>query len=962
MRAFPVLCLAISLVCRAAGGPCADGGGVAVFAKQVAEHARRGGISVRQAAEAFRSAGIAGFDCHYREKTVGELVAGGLRPANFYGDMKFLAPDGGVAQTEEFIAAAVRYGVPRVMILPDEFTGNGDEADFARIVSGVRMFVSRATARGLEVTTEDYGYFRTHQNPCGHVAYIRRLLKAVPALRLTLDSGNLHRTEGREAILGLLREEKDRVSHVHLKDLGAQDASGRCPHVTLGGGEVPNMGIVALLRESGYRGWYTLENLVGEDLLADAKRQLTTLRGWLDGKGLAPGLSRRYVFDQPTRTPVVFGGWSKAENAQADDYCIWLDIHYDNGEAVWGRKAPFTPGTHGWEESRGVFVPTRPIRKIGMSVLYRNGAGRPNPGGTVEFRDVFLERREGKGERFPLCRLTDRPFSNADEFSEDVLQGGTVKREKRLVPRTDEMVSPVRSGQVEIWTADSMERVTPLTFPRPGCSRKIALSLAKRERESAQVLLSAAADVEWTSAELEMPVLKSKSGGILRGTVTWQRQGYLAREYGANPHPFTFPKEEKWFPDPLLPPAPMRVRKASTQGAWITVHAEPDAEAGTYAGEILVKERGTVRGRVPVTVKVEPFALPKTFGLETAYALMDGFLRALYPDDFKAKKREAIDIMLDHRLNPDDISRTTPPDIDDLLYARERGMNRFNILNVVPPPKDPKARWVLVAEPEEIFNDAFYDSFMGVVKPYVEELRRYGLDRMAYVYGFDERTKEFYPGIDDFWKKMKRDIPGIPLMTTAKNYKDYVAGQTNLPGVVTGDWYCPTTRAYDSAASDRLRAMGKKVWWYVCCSPYHPYANFSSWEYPPIEGRLLGWMTWRWRADGFLFWIVNKWHGNAKFSEDVTYFPHYSTYNGNGMPGDGIMLFPGERHILPSIRLAQCRDAVEDYEYLQAVAQRIGRKAADDACDEIITSLTGYSRDPGAIRAVRRKLARCLVP
>ena len=673
------------------------------------------------------------------------------------------------------------------------------------------------------------------------------------------------------------------------------------------------------------------------------------------------GYHREYNYDKPSTLPIVFGGWSKAENAEAEDYCIWLDIRYENGEAVWGRKAMFEKGTHDWEQARGVFAPKRPVKQISLNVLYRNGKSLPKPKGKVQFRDVFMERRVGTGEEFKLCSFTDRPYSNTEEHSTDVFRGTSVKRIKKLVPCADEPNSPVASGKVEVWTEDSMTLVTPLTFPRADASRSISLSLAKRERESAQVLLSTAADVEWIAAELEMPLLKNADGVAFKGTVIWQRQGYLAREYGANPHPNAFPKNEKWFPDPLMPPAPMRVRRASTQGAWITVYAEHDAEAGVYTGEILVKEGGKVCGRVPVEVTVEPFSLPKTFGLETAYALMDGFLKGVYPEGYKMKKREAIDMMLDHRLNPDDISRTTPPEIEDLLYARERGMNRFNILNVVPPPKSPKERWVLVAKPEEIFNDKFYDYFIGVVKPYVAKLREHGLDKLAYVYGFDERTKEFYPGIDEFWNKLKRDVPGIPLMTTAKNYRDYVAGCTNLPGVVTGDWYCPTTKAYDLAASDRLRAMGKKVWWYVCCSPYHPYANFASWEYPPVEGRLLGWMTWRWRADGFLFWIVNKWHGTYRFKEDDTYFPDYRTYNGNGMPGDGIMMYPGEHHIFASIKLAQCRDAEEDYEYLQLAAAKSGRDGADAACDSIIKSLVEYTRDPASIRTARKRLVKMII-
>ena len=101
-----------------------------------------------------------------------------------------------------------------------------------------------------------------------------------------------------------------------------------------------------------------------------------------------------------------------------------------------------------------------------------------------------------------------------------------------------------------------------------------------------------------------------------------------------------------------------------------------------------------------MTARVEDFSLPETFGMQTAFSVMDGFTRAQYPDRFREKRRESWDIMLDHRLNPDDISRTTPPEIGDLVHARSRGMNRFNILNIVPPPKDPKRKWVCAAPRE----------------------------------------------------------------------------------------------------------------------------------------------------------------------------------------------------------------------------------------------------------------------
>ena len=251
---------------------------IAVFAKQIQEHAKRNGLTVRAAAEAFKAAGVSGFDCAYTEPDVPELIAGGLQPASFYGGMKYLAPDGGAAQTEAFVAAALKYKVPRVMMLPDEFTGNGDEADFEKIVAGTRRFVDRATACGLTVTTEDFGYYRTHQNPCGHVVYIRRLLDAVPKLMLTVDSGNLHKLEGRTAILDLTRTEINRIRHMHLKDFGPKGADGKHPYASLGTGEVPNREVLRLVNSTGYDGWYTLEDLVGDDFIADARRQIAFVR------------------------------------------------------------------------------------------------------------------------------------------------------------------------------------------------------------------------------------------------------------------------------------------------------------------------------------------------------------------------------------------------------------------------------------------------------------------------------------------------------------------------------------------------------------------------------------------------------------------------------------------------------------------------------------------------------------
>ena len=672
------------------------------------------------------------------------------------------------------------------------------------------------------------------------------------------------------------------------------------------------------------------------------------------------GLWKTFVYDKPSKEPIVFGGESRSENACALDYCIYLDMWYEDGTPEWGVRAEWRQGTHGWEKTAHAFVPKKPVRKIEFFAFLRRGSGK------AEFRDLWLERRKGNCDILSVSRRTMRPFCDGDRLSFEIFEGD--KTAKRVVD-VPAGLRPFFSGAVPrdgfgVWTTDSMRRVTPLTFPTGAelaASKTVTVELAKRERESFQLQVTCGGDVEWTCGGVTLPALKNEKGEVLKGEFKWERVGYVAREPGYLLHPCGVDEEEMWLPDPLLPAAPFRVRKASTQGLWFTVYAAPDAVPGVYAGDVVVTEGGAVKATVRVSVRVLDFALPATFGFKTAFCVMDGFTRAQYGDaKWKEMKRQSWDVMLDHRLNPDDISRTSPPEIADLLHARERGMNCFNILNIVPPPKDPKTLWVCFTSPEATFNDAFYGEFKARLAPYVAELRKHDLLKYAYLYGFDEREKDYYAGIDKLWKRLKVDFPEIPVMTTAMMYKDLAEGTVQSPYLETTDWFCPLTSVYRPELSAKLRAKGKQVWWYTCCGPTAPYANMASLEYPAVEGRLLGWMAHLYDSDGLLFWHVNFWHGNPNLDEGDTFFPDWHTYSELKMPGDGIFLYPGKEHVLPGIRLALVRDGVEDYEWLQLAAAKAGKEATDAEIRTLVTSMTEYTRDPAKLRAVRRRIANLI--
>ena len=704
------------------------------------------------------------------------------------------------------------------------------------------------------------------------------------------------------------------------------------------------------------------------------------------GKGA--GARQELLYATPDRTPVVFGGWVRSKDTVAHPQ-FYLDIEYADGTWEWAVNVSWRTGTHDWRRGIKVFEPKKPIRHISAFLLLRDGEG------TAWFDDMFLARRNPGFELMEIERTTERPFRDVDYarivFGRDLswqVNGASQvsgKGKEALVPiststgeiaiRLDDgktnVVSKVavppstlrpntlQLDEVTVWTADSMRMVTPLTFPdanERSRAPSISLELAGRERESAQVMISTGDAKELEVVEVRLLPLVSV-GAPLKGGVTWNRIGYLARDPGYSPHALGANPEERWLPDPLLPPKPFKVRKGATQGIWLTVQAAADAKPGRYVGAVMLLSAGKVLAKVPVSVRVRAFALPERFGMGTSFSVMDGFTRAMYPDRFAEMRRQSHDLLLDSRINPDDISRTTPPSVEDVAYWRSRGMSTYNLLNYVPPPSDPKQKWVCTTSKDEAFKPALYEYVKGKLASLVAELRRRGLLEGAYIYGFDERGKEFYKGIENLWHQWRKDFPDVPMMTTAFMFKDLADGAKETDELYATDWHCPLTPVYKEALADKYRAKGRKVWWYVCCGPKCPYANFASLEYPWADGRLLGWMTWRYRADGLLYWHVNYWTRKGLLKDYDTFFPGWKTGNSLRMPGDGIMLYPGEKEIWPSVRLAEVRDGEEDWEWLRLAAKAAGEDKVMESAGTLIHTMRKYERSPDKIRAARTRLA-----
>ncbi|HUU27210.1 MAG TPA: DUF4091 domain-containing protein [archaeon] len=401
-----------------------------------------------------------------------------------------------------------------------------------------------------------------------------------------------------------------------------------------------------------------------------------------------------------------------------------------------------------------------------------------------------------------------------------------------------------------------------------------------------------------------------------------------------------------WWPDALLPVEEMYAEPGECMPVWINLKSKADTEPGTYRGALAVWVNGSRAGSIPLEVQVYDVALPTETTIRTAFATSDDLIAEIHGGKLpKGMLRRYHQFVADHRLNVDNIYRSEPPDIETVEYFARRGqLNAFNL----------KYIGGRIENIDRVNNDAYLESLAGMLDPYVAELRQRGLADKAYLYGFDEIGGEMYAAVKRTFAFLKKRYPEIPTMTTGRDASFGI--DSGLEEEV--DIWVPLTPVYDLERAKATRARGKEVWWYICISPPHPYANWFI-EYPAIEPRLLWWMTYQQRVPGFLYYLTNLRHGQTELmhlnGHNKTNWNPASWRTANG---DGCFIYSGPEGPISTIRFENIRDGIEDTELLFLLEKRLGDSGAAgiSMCNELITSLTDYTRDVEKFAAVRLSL------
>ena len=213
-------------------------------------------------------------------------------------------------------------------------------------------------------------------------------------------------------------------------------------------------------------------------------------------------------------------------------------------------------------------------------------------------------------------------------------------------------------------------------------------------------------------------------------------------------------------------------------------------------------------------------------------------------------------------------------------------------------------------------------------------------------------------------------------VTTEKDSVEYLSRYVNvwtsvftaitprdLSGKLTGVLYMQTTKQDKASGelSERLAAFktenGHELWSYVACEPKYtsPYQNVLLFN-DGTEARTMFWTTYMQGATGFLYWHVSYYDvaGNTTYAMRC---PISKTG-----PGDGILIYPGSAYNqldpIPSIRLLNMRDGIEDYQFLTMLEEAMGAEYADELVSHIVTSSVTFTRDDDEVYAARSFLLR----
>jgi len=485
-----------------------------------------------------------------------------------------------------------------------------------------------------------------------------------------------------------------------------------------------------------------------------------------------------------------------------------------------------------------------------------------------------------------------------------------------------------------VWVAPSLVRVRPTDAVQSATT--MSLYAAKGETESFQIIVQAPAG-GLSNVNVQAPDL----GGP---QVTLYRENYLYLSSGSGDWSSNRnkPLGPGYYPDALVPfinpntgqpltggtivGAPFAVAAGQNQPVWVDVYVPPSTPAGTYSGTFTVT---SAQGNASVTLslRVWNFTLPLKPALKSCFMYWGtssgGQNRGVLQSDSE---------LLRNRLNPVSTSTSYERQLIDTLGLQSVSLpfwsNASNSGTMDPAPS--------------------VSSIQAAKAPHQQDL-------YFYCYSADEISSSSLYSTIQAWGRNLHSAGVDQLITMSPVPALYDDGSGTGRSAV--DVWVMLPKMYDASRSyvQYVQQKGDKTWSYNCLQQ-DDYSPKWLLDYAPINYRIQpGFINQTLGLNGLLYWRVDWWTSD----------PYNNVQAWSGMPGEGMLVYPGAQvgltgQVVPSMRLKYLRDGVDDYDYVQLLKQQGQGDWALSITRTIGPDWSNWSRDPNALEAARVQLGNRL--
>ncbi|MBN1341617.1 MAG: DUF4091 domain-containing protein [Phycisphaerae bacterium] len=545
----------------------------------------------------------------------------------------------------------------------------------------------------------------------------------------------------------------------------------------------------------------------------------------------------------------------------------------------------------------------------------------------------------------------------------DALVGGLRAKLSVSAMKQQMFGHPVSTSDIaDVWWCEGTykvgrDRPAPTGQPKP-----VRLEAARNEYEPVQVVIRPKQAVKTVTAKIE---------GAPEGVST---EICLAHYVKVTTPTDAFGSRD-WYPD-ALPPLTKPVDLAAGQNhpLWITFYVSPQAKPGDHACTLSVRTGDASLATVPISLHVYDFTLPAETHTETAFGLhvRSEWHGPLSPEQEKTLTDKYLRTLVSHRITP--YRPTGPAQIGVKILDPEQGTVELDFAEYDKAAaycydelKCTSFNFPYTAVPKEIGPykrgtpgyERLHRAIQGEIARHLAEKK--WLDK-CYAYWVDEPPPRSYDDVKAGMDLLRRNCPGLRTLLTINHDKGpypYFYGSVNL--------WVPVMQKYDYERARARQKLGECVWWYICCSPRHPYAN-SFVDHPAINHRIHFWMMEKYGVTGTLYWHTTYWNHKNPWLDPMSYKPDKKGTWGNG---DGFLLYPPTRQPskttvldapVSSIRLAMLREGLEDREYFWLLRQALADKdhAALHLPDKLVRSLVDFELDPQKLYEARTQLAKAI--